>query len=184
MEIIKTYMLHWFGPFKSIEEVAKWEQENREHVCNLYLIEGKRPYARTVRHYYCGKTIQSIHKRLNNLNHHICELRTVDEIWMGCIRNVLPGSQDIFELENIITAYLADEVGDNKMLNEINKKFPKHQICVINRWYKPTQFLWNRIKNSDSPARIIPEVILHYYHEKFHLISGADKLKHLKFISD
>ena len=101
METIKTYMLHWFGPFENVEDVAKWEKENKEHVCNLYLIEGKRPYARTTRHYYCGKTIQWVHKRLSNLNHHIGELRTVDEIWMGCIRNIEPDGQDILDLENI-----------------------------------------------------------------------------------
>ena len=176
-------MLHWFGPIKCIEDVAKWEHDNIEHVCNLYIIEGKRPNARITRHYYCGKTIQGVNKRLSNLGHHIEDLKTVDEIWMGCIRNVKPQKDDILILENIVTAYLSAEVGDKKMLNAINKKFPKHQLCVINRWFKPTRESWHRF-NDGSPARLIPEVILHYYAENIHMIYGAEKLKLLQMVED
>ena len=183
METIKTYMIHWFGPFRSIDEVAVWEKQNSNHVCNLYLLAGKKPYARMTRHYYCGKTIQGVHKRLNNLGHHIEELKEVEEIWMGCFRNINPENEDILIIEKIVTAYLTQVVGDKKMLNAINKCFPKNQICVINRWYKPSKGLWSRFVDY-SPARIIPEVILHYYSDNTHLIYGTDKLKRLKIIED
>ncbi len=183
METITTYMIHWFGPFKSIDDVTKWEKTNVEHVCNLYIIEGKKKYAKLNRHYYCGQTTQGVYRRLSNIGHHIEEFRSIDEIWIGCFRNITPKKTDINISEKIITAYLADEVGDSKMLNEINKSFPKGQICVINRWYKPTKDLWARFVDN-SPARIIPEIILHYYHNAFHLIYGAEKLKRLKMLED
>ena len=183
METITTYMIHWFGPFTCIEDVTKWEKENSDRKCNLYILEGQKKYARFNRHYYCGQTTQGVYKRLNNIGHHIEEFRCVEEIWLGCFRNVDAKKADINIVEKLTTAYLSDEVGTQKMLNEINMSFPKSQICVINRWFKPEKLLWSRFKEY-SPSRIISEVILHYYNDNLHMIYGTDKLKCLKKIED
>ena len=182
METIKTYMIHWFGPFEgNKEKVALWESEHPEYICNLYLLKGLRIGAKYKPSYYCGKTVQGVAKRLSNAKHSINKYRKVEEIWIGCFRNIEADSSDIFDTENIITAYLADEVGFSQMLNKINMCFPSHQVCVINRWYKPDCTTWKRL-NFDSPAKIVPEVLLHYYDSGDHLIDGSEKLRTLKVV--
>ena len=179
MDTIKTYMLHWFGPFENKEQVGIWEKEHKDHVCNLYLLEGIKKNAKFRLSYYCGKTEQGVAKRLSSPTHHITSYRKVHEIWIGCFRNINAVSSDIFDIENIITAYLADEVGQEQMLNQINMRFPSHQVCVINRWYKPD--LNPRLRSdSESPSKLIPDILLHYYAEGAHTIYGSQKLKMLK----
>lgn len=179
METIKTYMLHWYGPFSNKDQVACWENEHKGYTCNLYLLSGFKKSAKFKLSYYCGKTEQGVAKRLSSPTHHIHSYREVREIWIGCFRNVNAESRDIFDTENILTAYLADEVGQKQMLNQINMRFPAYQVCVINRWYKPDMNPRYRL-DSQSPSKYLPDMLLHYYSDGVHLIYGSEKLKRLK----
>ena len=73
---MKTYScgLNWFGPFTNIQQVKEWEESNGNDTY-LYLIRGKKKYAKKVRAYYCGQAYkQSAGKRIRNKHHHIEEV--------------------------------------------------------------------------------------------------------------
>ena len=55
------FLIKWFGPFKSQEEVKEWEQEQQFN-CSLHLLHGKPKYAKTIEKYYCGMSIRNIYK--------------------------------------------------------------------------------------------------------------------------
>ena len=67
----KVYLIKWVGPF-SYEELYNWEKdwlENNNENFNLYLLQGKRKYARKFS-YYCGQTNRCVYKRLKDKDHH------------------------------------------------------------------------------------------------------------------
>ena len=184
MNTIKTYLLHWIGPFTKIDEVLQLEEDNK---CKyeLYLLKGTVPGCKK-RRYYCGEALsRGAGKRFKDGNHHIKDFKVVEEIWAGYISsNLEPDQSDVFAVEKIITAYLKDKVGDNFMLNQINKKFPKYDVCVINRWYKQDGETV-RVKLIDgSPSKIIPAVLLHYAYGKVHEIHGSQRIKRLKVVEE
>ncbi len=53
--IDKIYLIKWVGPFSSYEDLYEWEKnrlDNNADSFNLYLLQGKRKYARKYT-YYC-----------------------------------------------------------------------------------------------------------------------------------
>ena len=191
MEKIKTYLIHWIGPFVDPNKVKDLElklskefypDSNDKFVFELYLLKGKIPYAKKSS-YYCGESLkQGAGKRLKNDKHHINDYDVIEEIWAGYISNIEPISKDVFAAEKIITAYLKDEVGEGYILNETNKKFPKYDICIVNRWYKHDSVtIWEKLKQG-SPSKITPSILLHYTYGKEHEIFGSERIKRLKYI--
>ena len=183
MNEINTYLVHWAGPFTP-EEVLQLEQENK-WIYELYLIKGKVNNCKKCR-YYCGEALsRGAGERFKDGNHHIKDFKEVEEIWAGYIAsNLKPKQSDVFAVEKIITAYLKEEVGNNFMLNQTNKKFPKYDVCVINRWYKRDGETVRLKLKVGSPSKIIPAVLLHYAYGKIHEIHGSQRIKHLKVIEE
>ena len=121
----KVYLIKWVGPF-SYDELYNWEKkwlENNNENFNLYLLQGKRKYARKFS-YYCGQTIRCVYRRLKDRDHHFKEIEHSDySIWIGKFSNVVPNKTDINVVEKIITSELAElELGFENMMNEINLK--------------------------------------------------------------
>ena len=61
--------------------------------------------------------------------------------------------------EKIITASLADIVGEENVLNATNTLFPSENVFVINEWWKKDcESLWKR-QPINAPSNIIPDVL-------------------------
>lgn len=177
MEIIDTYLIKWFGPFSSREELKQWESNSALNF-NLYLFQGKKKNSRSK--YYCGMTYkQTVAKRMSNQNHHIHDFEGNDtellQIWIGHIANKKPKEYDVRICENIITSELAYiEVGEKHLENRTNKKPPINDVYIIQEWWKKNEDPVMRRTKGSLPA-LVPEVMV-YYSETSSLY-GIDKLK-------
>lgn len=158
MPMNNAFLIRWYGPFYSTEEVKYWESDCNESF-NLYLISGQKKYAKKAEHYYVGQTIRSVHQRFSDKGHHINELPRISEIWIGCFANKHPKRCEINIAENMLTAYLAQEIGESNILNRINKIKPNDNVYILSEWYKTTcDEVWKR-KRLNSPSNLIPDVI-------------------------
>jgi hypothetical protein len=175
-----VFLIKWYGPFKSIEEVKGWE-EKQSFCCSLYLLHGKLKYAKTKDSYYCGESTRNISKRFKDKGHHIEEIEErLNSIYVGCLSNVKrPTRSQIMLAEKIVTAYLSEAVGD-RLLNETNKYYPSQNVYVINEWWKPNGVdMWKR-QPHNSPSNIVPDVLsYHYKGNDDNLLFGCRKLKQL-----
>lgn len=177
-----VFLIKWYGPFDCTERVEQWEKEHKETKCSLYLLHGKLKYAKTRERYYCGMSICHIYKRLTDKGHHIQEIEErLNSIYVGQLANVKrPTRKQIFLAEKIITASLADAVGERNVLNATNTLFPAEDVFVINEWWKPTEAsVWKR-QPTNAPSNIVPDVLVfHYQGNGFGDLSGCKKLKAL-----
>ena len=180
----KVYLIKWVGPF-SYNELCNWEKnwlKDNNETFNLYLLQGKKKWARHYS-YYCGKTTQKgVYQRLRDKEHHFYEICHGDySIWIGKFANIFPENTDINAAEKIITSELAElELGKDNMLNETNFKPPKFDIYIINQWYHPSNNKeWKRIKRN-SPANFIPDLMIH--DSASHEIKGTRKIKRIGIV--
>ena len=182
----KVYLIKWVGPF-SYDELYNWEKkwlENNNENFNLYLLQGKRKYARKFS-YYCGQTIRCVYRRLKDKDHHFKEIEHSDySIWIGKFSNVVPNKTDINVVEKIITSELAVlELGFENMMNEINFHPPVFDVYIINQWYHPIKNNeWKRI-HYNSPANYIPDLMI-YDWNKFHVIFRFSLILHPDSVCD
>lgn len=181
MNTDKVYIIRWFGPFKSVEEVNTFEKEHKNTVCVLYMLQGMKKNAKLYDSYYCGQAKRGVYNRLTNKGHHIEEFSRLSAIWIGNISNIEPTPTDINYVENILTAEMADKFQKKFMLNKINMNFPHFNIYVINVWHKTDT---ERIKkySSNSLASEIPDLIGHEYYTEptpYHRLFGAPKIQWL-----
>jgi hypothetical protein len=176
-----VFLIKWYGPFDSRIEERKWEKKQPFN-CSLYLLHGKLKYAKTREHYYCGESMRSIYKRLADKDHHIKELeQRLNSIYVGSISNIeSPTKPQILLAEKIITAYLAEEVSEDNLLNATNTYFPNKNVYVINEWWKPdTPLLWKR-QPVNAPSHIVPDVLAYHFNESDDFcLYGCKKLKKL-----
>lgn len=176
----KVYLIKWVGPF-SYDELYNWEKkwlENNNENFNLYLLQGKRKYARKFS-YYCGQTIRCVYRRLKDRDHHSKEIEHSDySIWIGKFSNVVPNKTDINVVEKIITSELAElELGFENMMNEINFHPPVFDVYIINQWYHPIKNSeWKRI-HYNSPANYIPDLMIYDSNSKE--MKGTRKIRKL-----
>lgn len=176
----KVYLMKWVGPF-SYEELHDWEkkqvEDNNENF-NLYLLQGKRKYARRFS-YYCGQTIRCVYQRLKDKDHHFKEIEHSDySIWIGKFSNIIPDKADINIVEKIITSELAElELGFENMMNETNFRPPVSDVYIINQWYHPVKNQeWKRVRYN-SPANYIPDLMI--YDSVSMEMKGTRKIKKL-----
>ena len=182
MNTSESYVIQWYGPFASIEEVKKWEEEDSSKF-NLYIFHAKQKYDKNK--YYCGMTIkQSVGKRLKNKDHHIHDFEgshTVSlQIWIGSIVKKSIKSCDVRICENIITSMMANiGVGEKYLENQTNKKPPLNNVYLINEWWKKDKTEINRRLKNSVPD-IIPEAMAYY--SETGALYGISKLKHLGYL--
>lgn len=180
MRSSESYVVQWYGPFSSIEEIQKWEEESTQF--NLYIFQAKLRNGKNK--YYCGMTIkQTVSKRLKNKNHHIHDFEDACDslhIWIGSIVKHDINDYDVRICENIITSVMANiGVGEKSLENRTNKKPPLNNVYLINEWWKKDKTeIKRRFKN--SVPDIIPEA-MEYYSETGALY-GISKLKHLGYL--
>lgn len=175
----KTYSIRWYGPFKSKDEIGEYEKKHADVKFQLYIFQGLKPRAKVNMNYYCGQAKSGVYRRLSDKNHHINEINRISAIWIGTISNVIPESNDINYVENIITAQLTKNIGEARLLNIINKKFPNYNIYVINIWHKVNGDRHVKYMRRSIPT-CLPDLLGHEY-EAFpipvHKIYGAEKVK-------
>ena len=177
MRKFNTYLIKWYGPFSSKEELKDWEDKLSESF-NLYAFHAKNKDKQDK--YYCGMTYkQTVGKRMRNHDHHIHDFendKTQElQIWIGRIANIKPAETDVRICENLITSELACiGVGEKNLENKTNKKPPVCDVYIINEWWKKNQEeIKKKIKGS-IPATI-PEVMIYY--SETHSLYGANILK-------
>lgn len=153
----KTYIVSWYGPFRSIEEMEEWQCSYKDIVCCLYLIQGKKPHAKGY-HYYCGQTTRTVPERLTDKDHHIREIPNSRNIWIGALENRYR-KEDIDIAENMFI-YLLTEIGKVPCLNKQSLYFHKkdYNVFFICRWYNPNR---NR-QPEHSIKRVFPEVVAYF----------------------
>lgn len=179
----ESYVIQWYGPFVSIEDVKEWEEEDSSKY-NLYIFQAKPKKGKNK--YYCGMTIkQTISKRLKNRNHHIHDFEDASsyslQIWIGSIVKKSIKSCDVRICENIITSMMANiGVGEKHLENQTNKKPPVDNVYLINEWWKKKDRteINRRLKN--SVPGIIPEAMAYY--SETGALYGISKLKHLGYL--
>lgn len=176
----KLYSVRWFGPFETLDEVLLFENKHKSMSFQLYILNGYKPYAKLYDSYYCGQTQRSVYKRLTDPNHHINEFRDISAIWIGSISNVEPSAMDINVAEKILTAQLRSIFGEKRMLNKINKSFPKYNAYIVNIWHNLKERRLQRYQTGTIPADL-PDIIGHEYEKLIdaHLLFGASKIKWL-----
>lgn len=177
----KVFLVKWFGPFESLKAVEDWEIV-QPFKCSLYLIQGKRKYAKTRDSYYCGMSSERmVFERLRDNNHHIGEIERLGSIYVGFFANIKrPNKSQIRLAEKILTACLTDLVGVDNVLNVTNILYPSENVYVINEWWKTTgESVWER-KPKNAPSNIIPDVLAYHinYNKEIDLY-GCKKLKRI-----
>ena len=172
-----VFLIKWYGPFTSRKEVKEWEQEQQFN-CSLYLLHGKPKFAKTREKYYCGMSIRNIYKRLQDKGHHIEEIKDrLNSIYVGYLSNLKhPIKCQILLAEKIITASLADIVGEENVLNATNTLFPSENVFVINEWWKTNGVELQKRTASSIPA-VLPEVLEYYAETK--ALYGVKRLKYI-----
>lgn len=179
MQKIDTYLIEWYGPFSSKEELIEWEDAHSD-IFNLYAFQAKQTGEKDK--YYCGMALkQSVGKRLKNHDHHIHDFEkeetTVLQIWIGTIANIKPKEHDVRVCENIITCFMASKLSKQELENRNNKKPPINDVYIINEWWKTNGYEIKKKTNGSIPA-VIPEVMVYYC--EGHSLYGTYKLKMLE----
>lgn len=160
---LKTYIVSWYGPFHSIEEMDEWLCQQNKDFC-LYLVQGKKPNAK-IYSYYCGQTTRTVPERFNDRNHHIREIPNRRSIWIGAFENRYNG-QDIDIAENMFIDLLWGQFGE-QCLNKQSLYFQEcdFDVLFICKWYNPKLH-----KQPESSLKLVlPEVIVYF--------SGTDEIK-------
>lgn len=168
----KMYLLQWYGPFRSVEDLAKWEERKKGEGTKFYLyfLQGKRQKERKTR-YYCGMTFRQngVASRMKNHDHHIHEFEQRDQylhIWIGTISNLRRVEEmDVKHCENILTSYLvqAYQTYDGEIVNATNYKAPKDtDIYIINEWYRQKNEVECINHAKGSIPQIMPDIVSYY----------------------
>ena len=155
--LLKTYIVSWYGPFHSIEEMAEWECLQDIDFC-LYLVQGKKPNAK-IYSYYCGQTTRTVLERFTDRNHHIREIPNLRSIWIGAIEN-RHNEQDIDIAENMFIDLLSGGVKEKQSLNRQSKRFKKHKrnFFFICKWNNPKRYR----QPECSLKLVLPEVVVYF----------------------
>ena len=182
MQKIDTYLIKWYGPFNSKEELKAWE-DNRPEVFNLYVFQARRTGEQDK--YYCGMTVkQTVGRRMKNNDHHIHDYENEQteflQIWIGTIANIKAKEHDVRICENIIISELATVgVGAERLENRTNRIPPVNDVYMINEWWKTNDDEIKRKTRGSVPA-IIPEVMTYY--SETHALYGVNRLRYIGFL--
>lgn len=175
-----VYLIKWYGPFSSPEEVTKWEKDN--FACNLYLLHGKKKYGKIKDFFYCGMTKRRASKRFKDKGHHINEIEDrISEIYIGKIDNIRGVNDSKIKLvEKVLTAYLDEKLGRESLLNQKNFSYPVDNVYIINEWWKPHfDEVWQK-QSSNSVCKFIPNLMCYHYFSNDDIeVFGAMKFKKL-----
>lgn len=153
-----AFVIRWYGPFPQ-EEVREWEIAHRD-IFNLYLISGKKKYAKTKIHYYIGESERVLlSDRLRDKNHPCCtKFSRIHEIWIGTIINKKATHKEILLAEKMLISYFDAE---DALLNATNKKLPDRNVYIINEWMHYQRYSECLRLPKTSIANKMPDVIIY-----------------------
>lgn len=160
---LKTYIVSWYGPFYSLEEMAEWQNQQDNEFC-LYLLQGKKPKAKAYS-YYCGQTLRNVPERFRDKDHPINSIPNRQSIWIGTLETP-HNSRSINIAENLFISLLYDK-SDKQCLNKCKLYFheQKHNMFFISRWHNPNR----NLQPECSIKRLIPDAVAY--------IASADKIE-------
>lgn len=155
--ISKFYILEWYGPFTSVDELRNWEKTYpAECGFGIYFISGKPPCKQYVRNYVGISLNRSglISKRYSSdSQHQIHELRE-KEFWIGRFADKRKCNRNNYELcETLLISYLQPELNIRK-----KSYYPTDDMALINRWF--TKEFRPRRNRVCSAQLTMPDVIL------------------------
>lgn len=153
---LKTYLITWYGPFHSISEIKEYEHAEGMDF-KLYLFQGKKKNARNYS-YYCGRTKRSASTRCKDKYHHIGEISTKLNIWVGCFRNSYK-VEDIKIVENLLIDILSQNVKETQLLNVRSVYFQPQttNLYLLNQWNNPYSYT----DPENCITKIMPEVVVY-----------------------
>lgn len=153
--LLKTYVVVWYGPFHSIEEVQEWEYSQNVNY-HLYLLQGKRKSAKNYS-YYCGQTKRYINERFKDKYHRIYQIPNQLNIWIGTFNNRFK-IEDINIAENLLIYLLTINIGEPQLLNERSLYFQsQNNICLLNQWRNP----YSCRQPENSIKMLLPDVVVY-----------------------
>lgn len=184
-----SYILEWYGPFSSPDDVIDWEERKIGFgKTYLYFFKGRKKYAKIKDSIYCGQAFkQSAGKRLKNKDHHIYEVIANKEalsIWVAKFSGKRPSKYDVNLVEKVLTSTmdqaLVKMADDLDVINETNKLRPRDIAYIISEWYKPDGTPVLRY-TSTSICSLIPDVLACYPNDdyKCSTVWGCDRLKRI-----
>ena len=156
--LLKAYIVSWYGPFHCIEEMEEWQRQNADIDCRLYLVQGKKPNAKSYS-YYCGQTIRTVFQRFKDKNHHINEIPNRRSIWVGAFEN-RHNKEDIDIAENMFIYLLSCGIKEKQCLNRQSLYFfqQDYNALLISKWHNPGL---NR-QPECSIKLLLPEVVAYF----------------------
>lgn len=171
-DITKTFTIQWVGPFKNIQQMKSYLEDNStcdKSLFNFYYFSGNKKgkgYSALKIYAYFGihKKTDGIEKRLNNCHTHYKDFHENDNmrIWIGAFGNEKDQKEE--NIEDAETLFIST-YGKN-IFTENEKKVKaiiRESICIINLFYKTTEEPWIR-----KPADILfmDDVLIHETEEK------------------
>lgn len=154
----KVYLISWYGPFLSVEEVEDWQRQNEDIDCRLYLVQGKKPHAKCYS-YYCGQTVRAVFQRFKDGSHHIHEIPNRRNLWAGAFENRY-NRNDINIAENMFIDLLSKRIKDQQCLNRQSLCFAPQErnMFFISKWHNP-----KRYQQPEYSLRfLLPEVVAYF----------------------
>lgn len=154
----KTYIVSWYGPFHSIEEMTEWQRQQNSIYFGVYLIQGKKPNAKMYS-YYCGRTKRTVPERFNDKDHHIQEIPNSRNIWIGTVETSC-SQADIVIVEKLCIYLLSTGVNEAQCLNNRSLYFPAqdYNVLLVNKWHNP-----KRYRQPECSVKLVfPEVVAYF----------------------
>lgn len=153
----KTYIVSWYGPFHSVEEMEEWLHQQDTDFC-LYLLQGKKPKAK-VYSYYCGQTTRTVPKRFKEKDHPIHNIPNQRSIWVGALDNRY-NKEDIATVENMFICLLSNRANEKHCLNRQSLYFyaRNYNMFLICKWYNPK----HHRQPECSIKPMLPEIVAYF----------------------
>ena len=164
-DIDDVFFIQWIGPFSSVDECAKWEEDFSIQNCefNFYYISGIPP-RKQKRDFYIGISERGCvcERWQTDTNHVIHTFRDgTKEIWIGRfssdkIRTVENKRPYIEIVEWLLIYAFKNKNGNEHLKNSRKLKVPPRYGCIINQWFKTDLSIYKR-KTNHCPSHM-PDV--------------------------
>ncbi|MBO7589705.1 MAG: hypothetical protein J6T18_09830 [Bacteroidaceae bacterium] len=167
-----VFLIRWYGPFESREQLSEWEIKDRPNqFFYLYLFQAKKK-GKTKYDYYCGMTWHRknsgacVANRMGDKNHHIHEYENERPksilIWVGTIINKkIFSSDDVHLCETILISDLSIfDVDDKHLVNKKDMTYDgDNNVYIINEWFDKSKAEDTRYKQRPGGINAIPNLV-------------------------
>lgn len=157
-EMKQLYVLEWFGPYKSVEDL--WE-DGRTSDCSIYLITGREKYERTIGYIkYVGITERDVAIRLKDKDHLEKQSKLLNKKYWSARFSRTPKTKFRNHVELIETLFVRFLFLQNVHIINCKKlkQTPKCPVTVLNRWNTKSQE--SHRLHKPSVLNVLPDVLM------------------------